>query len=109
MCTPSMSYRRTTSKIVSRTYLLAAGSPGSIHVCVPYFRTHSGCAFVTCEDAALPANTGSMARNGLNHAWSCRPRACACSTAYASGSYDGEGPWPDAPVRYADHGAYFVG
>src|SRR6185437_15632328 len=109
MCTPSMSYRRTTSRIVASTYARAAGFPGSIHVCAPYFRTQSGCARVTCDAAIRALEPGSRARNGLNQACSCKPRACASVTANASGSYAGLGPTPDVPLSAADHGAYVVG
>src|SRR5262249_1992359 len=52
---------------------------------------------------------GSMARKGLNHAWNCRPRACASSMAYLSGSYAGDGATPERSLRYADQGASGVG
>src|ERR1043166_1817646 len=103
-----MSYFSTTSKIDARPEARAAGSPGSIQVCLPYVRTHDGWALVTCKAATLGA-LGISARNGLNHACSWRPRAWACSIANASGSYAGDGATPDLPVRKVDQGARVVG
>ena len=110
MCTPSMSYRFTTSLSTAMKCSTAAGSPGSNHRYSPYLRT------IFCVRHAGMIGRRLAARARHTHAVRIEPHVqlqargdalprrrtrADRKTAPAAG--------PSCPVRYSDHGSSFDG